>query len=81
MTVSCQLSVSLSAVDVGLPYRLHRIFHVLPLRPLCGADARLTFTCQGSTPLGATACFRSFYYTCKGLRCLCFPCFVVLIVP
>ena len=52
MTVSCQLSVSLSAVGVGLPYSLHRTFHVLPSRPLCGAGARFTFTCQGATLSG-----------------------------
>lgn len=48
LTVSSQLSVLLSAVGDGLPYGLHRTFHVLPLRPLCGADARLTFNFQGS---------------------------------
>ena len=81
MTVSCHLSVVLSAVGDGQPYRLHRTFHVLPLRPLCGADVRLTFSFQGSTPFGAPASFRSFSYTRKGLRCLCSLAFVVLIVP
>ena len=81
MTVSCHLSVVLSAVGDGLPYDLHRTFHVLPLRPLCGADVRLTFSFQGSTPFGAPASFRSVSYTRKGLRCLCSLAFVVLIVP
>lgn len=48
LTVSCQLSVLLSAVGVGLPYSLHRTFHVLPSRPLYGAGARLKFIFQGA---------------------------------
>ena len=62
LTVSSQLSVLLSAVGVGLPYGLHRTFHVLPSRPLCGAGVRLTFNFQGSTPFGAPASFRLVSY-------------------
>ena len=81
MTVSCQLSVVLSAVGVGLPYDLHRTFHVLPLRPLCGAGARLKFNFQGSPPLGATASCRSFYVTQGNLLWSVFVPLTVLIVP
>ena len=52
MTVSCQLSVVLSAVGDGLPYGLHRTSHVLPSRPLCGAGVRLTFNFQCATLSG-----------------------------
>ena len=52
----------LSAVGDGLPYGLHRTFHVLPSRPLCGAGVRLRFNFQGSTPFGAPASFRSVSY-------------------
>ena len=61
----------LSAVGVGLPYSLHRTFHVLPLRPLCGAGARLKFSFQGSTPFGAPASFRSVYVTQEDSPWIC----------
>ena len=68
--------------------RIHTLASVITnYRSFCLSSTRYhrlvsyLFTFQGSTPLGASACFRSFYCTYKGLRCLCFPCFVVLIVP
>ena len=80
MTVSCQLSVLLSAVGDGRPYDLHRTFHVLPLRPLCGAGVRLKFSFQGSTPFGAPASFRSFYVMQGSLPWSVFVPLTVLIV-
>ena len=71
----------LSAVGVGLPYSLHRTFHVLPSRPLCGAGVRLTFSFQGSTPFGAPASFRSFYVMQGNLLWSVFVPLTVLIVP
>ena len=61
----------LSAVGVGRPYDLHRTFHVLPSRPLCGADVRLKFNFQGSTPFGAPASFRSVYVIQEGSPWIC----------
>ena len=71
----------LSAVGVGLPYDLHRTFHVLPLRPLCGAGVRLKFTFQGSPPLGATASCRLVYVMQGNLPWSVFVPLTVLIVP
>ena len=39
-------------MDVELLHSLHRTFHVLPSRPLCGAGVRLTFNFQGATLSG-----------------------------
>ena len=43
------------------PIACTALFHILPLRPLCGADVRPKFSFQSSMLFGAPAYFRSVY--------------------